>query len=107
MPAQTQHQEIITIQVASNLSFEDAIAQGLREAQQMHPELYLGKYEVKRMKGTISYTATGQPGALPGAVSAGIGFYEVELEVQGFHTGLLPGQQPQQPGQQPGQQLPR
>lgn len=106
MAVQAQHQEIITVLVASNLSFDDAVAQGLREAQLMHPELYLIKYEVKRMKGTISYTPQGQPGALPGALSAGVGFYELELEVAGLHTGVQP--QPQSPGaQQPGQPQPR
>lgn len=101
MPIQAQHQELVTILVASNTSFDEAIAQGIREAQQVHPELYFTKYEVKRMKGTISYTTQGQPGAVPGALSAGIGFYEVELELQGIHTGIQP--QPLPPGSQQGQ----
>lgn len=71
-----EHQDVIRVVVSSDKSFDDAVAQGIREVQKVHHDFKFQTYEVVNMQGTIKYD-----GEEPGCE-----FFQVVLDLAGVHS---------------------
>lgn len=73
-----EHQDVITIIASSDRSFDDAVAQGIKQLKDPHgphKDLKFSSYEVVQMQGTISDRGD----------SCHAEFYQVVMNVTGSH----------------------